>query len=82
MALLGALELLFVVLVVGLLFLLSVRVQRQGRLNVLPSVIIGLLLLGVFSLSKLLLTYVAITLILALMVAVLVAFAALRLTHR
>lgn len=79
---LGALELLFVVLVVGLLFLLSVRVQRQGRLNVLPSVIIGLLLLGVFSLSKLLLTYVAITLILALMVAVLVAFAALRLTHR
>ena len=82
MALLSGLELLFVVLVVGLLFILSVRVQRQGRLNVLPFVLIGLLLLGVFSLGRLLLAYVALALLLTLVVAVLLAITAMRLTRR
>lgn len=77
MALLSGLELLFVVLAVGLLFILSIRVERRSRFNVLPFLIIGLLLLAVFSLGRLLLAYFKIAVLLALMVIVLIAMAVL-----
>lgn len=82
MALLSSLELLFVVLIVGLLFLLSIRAERGSRLNVLPFLIIGLLLLGIFSLGRLLLAYFAITVLLTLTVIVLLAITILRLMRR
>lgn len=82
MALLSGLELLFVVLVVGLLFLLSIRVERRDRFNFLPFLIIGLLLLAIFSLGRLLLAYFTITVLLTLTVAVLLAITIMRLIRR
>jgi hypothetical protein len=52
MALLSGFELLFVLLVVGFLFLLGVRLRTRSS-TIMLVLIVGLLLVGLISLSKL-----------------------------
>ena len=53
MALLSGLEILLILLIVGALFLLSVRGRkRRGSVSALPYLIVGLLLLAVLFLGK------------------------------
>lgn len=72
MALLSGLEILFVLLIVGILFLLSTR-GRKRNLSWLPFMIIGLLLLAVLFLGKGLLAFFTSTVLLTVLVLVLVA---------
>jgi hypothetical protein len=65
-------ELLFVLVIVGLLFLLGLRIERKGRRpNVLPILLVGLLLLVVFYLSRLVFAIFAYTLLLIIAVGIL-----------
>jgi hypothetical protein len=81
MALLSGLEILFVLLIVGILFLLTIR-GRKRSLSPLPFLIIGLLLLAVLLLGKGLLAFFASTVLLTILVLVLVAVILLILTRR
>ncbi len=81
MALLSGLEILFVLLIVGILFLLTTR-GRKRSLSPLPFLIIGLLLLAVLLLGKGLLAFFASTVLLTILVLVLVAVILLILTRR
>ncbi len=81
MALLSGLEILFVLLIVGLLFLLSIRGRKRG-LSPLPFLIIGLLLFAVLLLGKGLLAFFASMVLLTILVLVLVAVILLILTRR
>jgi hypothetical protein len=81
MALLSGLEIIFVLLIVGILFLLSIRGRRRG-LSLLPFLVIGLLLLAVLFLGKGLMTFFASTVLLAVLVFVLLAVILLSRTRR
>ena len=82
MALLSGLELLFVVLIVGFLFIVNVRVQRKNRFSLLPFLIIGFLLLAIFHLSGLLVAFFTLTVLATLVILVLLAIAFFRLGRR
>lgn len=72
MALLSGLEILLVLLIVGALFLLSVRGRRRS-VSALPYLVVGLLLLAVLFLGKAVFSLFWGNLLLTLLVLVLVA---------
>jgi hypothetical protein len=81
MALLSGLEILFVLLIVGILFLLSIRGRKRG-LSPLPFLIIGLLLFAVLFLGRGLLAFFTSTVLLTVLVLVLLAVILLSRTRR
>ena len=73
MSLLSGIEILTVLVVVGVLFLLSVRL-RTPRSNVVLLLVVGLLLVGLISLSKLAMALFGGIVFLAALLALLVIF--------